>query len=147
MLYKVVDWMLLTLYGEKFLSTQPCVSFRLIENTGAKGRYVPMARRSTAVKRTFSAARLSDILRGSYRLQPQSPASSQCMQAPCHGSSCTSSLIVPYAVKNVKRNFSFFHKIFLGFLGGSPCGGPGHDAQAPAACFIKGDFIQNTKSP
>ena len=34
-----------------------------------------------AAKRTFSAARLSDILHGSYRLAPQSPVSSQCRRA------------------------------------------------------------------
>ena len=107
----------LTLYGEKVLSAYPCVSFRLIENTGTKkGRYLSMARRSTPRQRTFSAARLSDILRGSYRLAPQSPASSHWL-AERNGQEkpamlCTSLFIVLDCPSVVKRNFSLF-RIFL----------------------------------
>ena len=70
-----------------------------------------------AAERTFSAARLSDILRGSYRLTPQSPASSQFPAGvPPDGSPCASSLSIPYMVLIVKQKFSFFHKFFSYFL-------------------------------
>ena len=111
----------LTLYGEKVLSAYPCVSFRLIENTGTKkGRYMSMARRSTPRKRTFSAARLSDILRGSYRLAPQSPASSQCRQ----DSPAQARPVYPTGRRMSIESSLFFIKIsrfFLCILQKHPC--------------------------
>ena len=75
-LYKVAAFDL-TLYGGEILYALPCVSFRLIRNTGAKGRHSPMARRSTQRMkspqppddRTYSAEVTGQ--------GPQSPASSQ----------------------------------------------------------------------
>jgi len=57
----------LTLYGENILSAYPCVSFRRIEKTGAKRPVSIHGTANNAAGRTISAARLSDILRGSYR--------------------------------------------------------------------------------
>ena len=70
--------MFLTLYGEKFSFR---ASVRIIPTHRKYRHKWPVLVRGTAIyaaERTFSAARLSDILRGSYRLSPQSPASSQC---------------------------------------------------------------------
>ena len=71
-----------------------------------------------AAERTFSAARLSDILRGSYRLSPQSPASSQypagifchCMAGPAQA------FLVYITSWKLSRGISlFFIKIFSVF--------------------------------
>ena len=64
-----------------FLYAVPCVSFRLIRNTGDQAG-VLLARRSTPTNRNLSAARLSDILPGSYLLAEQSPGSSQLQTPP-----------------------------------------------------------------
>ena len=64
-----------------FLYAVPCVSFRLIRNTGDQAG-VLLARRSTPTYRDLSAARLSDILPGSYLLAEQSPGSSQLQTPP-----------------------------------------------------------------
>ena len=66
---------------ENFLYAVPCVSFRLIRNTGDQAG-VLLARRSTPTNRNLSAARLSDILPGSYLLAEQSPGSSQLQTPP-----------------------------------------------------------------
>ena len=79
MLYKVVVDVPYSVRRE-VLPAYPCVSFLLIENTGAKWPVLVHGTAIYAAKRTLSAARLSDILRGSYRLSPQSPASSQCLR-------------------------------------------------------------------
>ena len=124
--------------ARNFLSTYPCVSFRLIENTGAK-RPVPVHGTAIdAAERTFSAARLSDILRGSYRLAPQSPASSQFPAGflPFSGTPCASFISISYPLLIVKQNFSFFHKIFSGSLAECPREWPGHSRPGQKRYFV-----------
>ena len=104
------------------------------EKTGTKGPVFPMPddiRRG----RKLSAARSSDILRGSYRLSPQSPASSQTapFQTPRYHTTTR-----PCVSRGFAKIFGSFLRIWTGFFvrfakerktpplskrGGGPAGG------------------------
>ena len=106
-----------TTYGERhFLYAYPCVSFHFTKNTG-KG-IVPPAGIDPGVAiyatyRSFSAARLSDILPESYLFAEQSPGSSQ-----YHTQYFRADwFIIKEKSPNVKRIFSLFHEFFQKFLG------------------------------
>ena len=103
-------------YGGKFLIRR---SVRIIP-AHKKHRLwagVLLARRSTPANRNLSAARLSDILPGSYLLAEQSPGSSHCkrLRACCAHRART---CISYRKKPlVSRGFFYFvNKIFMGFL-------------------------------
>ena len=68
-----------------------------------------MAQRSTRRTDPFSAARLSDILPGSYLLAEQSPGSSQCA---AHSYPNARLIIVKENLPVVKEVFSVFNKFF-----------------------------------
>ena len=106
-----------TTYGERhFLYAYPCVSFHFTKNTG-KG-IVPPAGIDPGVAiyatyRSFSAARLSDILPESYLLAEQSPGSSQYHAQYFRADS----FIIKEKPSNVKRIFSLFYEISQKILG------------------------------
>ena len=111
-LYKVVVDVPYSVRRE-VLPAYPCVSVLVIENTGANGRYVSMARRSTPRSgpaqppdyRTYSAEVTGQ--------RPQSPASSQC--SPGHGGILrpARALIIYRIYGGLSRVFLLFKKFFL----------------------------------
>ena len=108
-----------TPYGERlFLYAYPCVSFLLMKNTGIRNA-PPAGTRSWRGDirdvQIISAARLSDILPGSYLLSEQSPGSSQYPR----GRTCPSRadlFIIKENPLDVKRIFSVFDEIFQKIL-------------------------------
>ena len=104
---------------KNFLYAVPCVSFRLTRNTGDKAG-VLLARRSTPTYRDLSAARLSDILPGSYLLAEQSPGSSHCKRSrvccPRYGVLTYNKGKIPLCQGDFSILFTKFSKNFCGTL-------------------------------
>ena len=113
-------------YGGKFLIHR---SVRIIP-THKKHRQqagVLLARRSTPTCRNLSAARLSDILPGSYLLAEQSPGSSHLYTPPgVQHPQRTYLAILKEKSPFVKGIFRFFHEIFQYFLWSPPNLAPTH---------------------
>ena len=116
----------------KFLSTFSCVSLRGMKETGATSRPVPPnhsdIRRAQVLQPPDSS---SDILRGSYLVSEQSPASSQLS----HTGTLVSYINTPVCVKGV---FHFFQR--------RPANFPGFSARFLwASC--QGGIVQRRTAP
>ena len=102
-------------YGRTALSTRSCVSFRAMKNGRRKADPLPAAAIYARAKQDSSAARWPDILRRSYRLSTQSPASSQCARRMSLHALDYLTTICAICQGFFSKNFRNFSSIFKGF--------------------------------